>query len=63
MIFDIESDLIQKAKFVAGRHLTDDPKESVYANGVARDSVRIVFTYANLNDLEVQSKCLLECTN
>jgi Reverse transcriptase (RNA-dependent DNA polymerase) len=38
---------------VAGGHMTETPKESTYSSVVSRDSVRIAFTIAALNDLEV----------
>jgi hypothetical protein len=53
MIFDIKTDLTRKARLVAGGHQTDVPDESVYSSVVSRDSVRIAFTIAALNDLEV----------
>jgi hypothetical protein len=54
MIFDIKMvGLVQKARFVAGGHLTDPPVVSVYSSVESRDSVRILFTIAALNDLEV----------
>ena len=53
MIFDIKSDLTRKARFVAGGHLTDPPKESVFSSVVTRDSIRIAFLAAALNDLDV----------
>lgn len=53
MIFDIKSDLTRKARFVAGGHQTDPPKESVYSSVVSRDSIRIAFTVAALNGLDI----------
>jgi hypothetical protein len=53
MIFDVKSDLTRKARLVAGGHQTDPPKESTYSSVVSRDSVRIAFTLAALNGLEV----------
>ena len=53
MVFDIKSDLRQKARLVAGGHKTDPPKESTYSSVVSRDSVRIAFTIAALNGLDV----------
>ena len=53
MVFDIKSTLQRKARFVAGGHMTDPPKESVFSSVVSRDSVRIGFTYAALNGLQV----------
>jgi hypothetical protein len=54
LVFDIKSDtLARKARFVAGGHLTDPPKESTYSSVVSRDSVRLFFLLAALNDLDV----------
>ena len=53
MIFDIKMDFTRKARFVAGGHLTDPPKESVYSSVVTRESVRIFFLIAALNGLDV----------
>jgi len=54
MIFDVKMvGLVRKARFVAGGHLTDPPAESVYSSVVTRDSVRIMFLIAALNDLEI----------
>jgi hypothetical protein len=53
MIFGTKSDLTRKARLVAGGHMTDAPKESVYASVVSRDSVRLAFMLASLNDLKV----------
>lgn len=55
IIFDIKMDLTRKARLVAGGHMTEPPKESVYSSVVSRDSVRIAFTLAALNDLEIMS--------
>jgi hypothetical protein len=54
MIFDVKSDtLARKARFVAGGHRTDPPKESTYSSVVSRDSVRLFFLLAALNDVDV----------
>jgi len=54
MIFDIKMvGLVHKARFVAGGHLTDPPVESVYSSVVTRESVRIVFLIAALNDVDI----------
>jgi Reverse transcriptase (RNA-dependent DNA polymerase) len=53
MIFDIKMDFTRKARFVAGGHLTDPPKESVYSSVVSRESVRLFFLIAALNDLNI----------
>jgi hypothetical protein len=39
MIFDVKLDLMRKARFVAGGHQTDPPKDMVYASVVLRHSV------------------------
>ena len=48
-------DLTRKARFVAGGHQTDPPKESTYSSVVSRDSVRIAFLIAALNNLDILS--------
>jgi Reverse transcriptase (RNA-dependent DNA polymerase) len=53
MVFDIKVDLTRKARLVAGGHMTEVPKDSIYSSGVSRDSVRIALTLATLNGLEV----------
>jgi hypothetical protein len=54
LIFDVKSDtLARKARFVAGGHRTDPPKDSTYASVVSRDSVRLFFLLAALNDVDV----------
>ena len=56
MIFDIKLEgLVRKARFVGGGHQTDPPKASVFSSVVSRDSVRIMFTIAALNDLPILS--------
>jgi hypothetical protein len=55
MVFNIKLDLVCKARFVAGGHQTDPPKESVYSSVISRDSVRLAFLIAALNDLEILS--------
>jgi hypothetical protein len=51
MVFDVKLDLVRKARFVAGGHQTDPPKELVYSSVTSRDSVRLAFLIAALNDL------------
>jgi len=53
MIFDIKMDFTRKARFVAGGHDTDPPSNLTYSSVVARDSIRLAFLIAALNDLEV----------
>ena len=53
MIFDVKMDLTRKSRLVSRGHKTDPPKDSTYASVVSRDSVRIAFTVAALNGLDV----------
>ncbi len=55
MVFDIkmDGDLTCKARFVAGRHTTDVPDSTTYSSVVSRESVRIAFLIAALNDLQI----------
>jgi hypothetical protein len=55
MIFDVKMNLTRKARLVAGGHQTDPPKESTYSSVVSGNSIRIAFTFAALNDLDVLS--------
>lgn len=54
-IFDVKMDLTRKFRLVANGNETDPPKESVYSTVVSRDSVRLFFLLAALNDLDVLS--------
>ena len=53
LIFDIKLDLTRKARYVAGGHLTDVPPSMTYSTVVSRDTVRIGFLVAALNNLDV----------
>ena len=53
LIFDVKMDLTRKARYVAGGHLTDPPASLTYASVVSRESVRIAFLIAALNDLDI----------
>lgn len=53
MIFDIKMDFTRKARLVAGGHLTDPPSTVTYSSVVSRDSVRLAFLIAALNDLDI----------
>ena len=54
MIFDVKMMTLQrKARLVAGGHKTDPPKETVYSSVVSRESVRLAFLAAALNDLDI----------
>jgi len=55
IIFDIKMDFTRKARFVAGGHKTDPPTSLTYSSVVARDSVRIGFLIAALNDLDIMA--------
>ena len=46
-------DFTRKARWVLDGHKTPDPVGSTYAGVVSRESVRIAFTYAALNNLDV----------
>jgi hypothetical protein len=54
-VFHVKLDLVRKARFVAGGHQTDPPKESLYSSIVSHDSVHLAFLIAALNDLEILS--------
>ena len=53
MVFDVRMDLTRKARFVAGGHLTEPPSSITYSGIVSRDSVRIAFLIAALNNLDI----------
>jgi len=53
IIFDVKMDFTRKARWVLDGHKTPDPVGSTYAGVVSRESVRIAFTYAALNNLDV----------
>jgi hypothetical protein len=52
-IFDVKMDFTRKAHFVAGGHMTDPPLTLTYSSVVSRDSVRIAFMLAALNDVNL----------
>ncbi len=55
MIFDVKMDNFrQKARLVAGGHLTKAPATITYASVVSRETVCLALTVASLNDLEVK---------
>jgi len=53
LIWDIKMDFSRKSRWVLDGHKTPGPTGSTYARVVSRESVRIAFTHATLNDLEV----------
>ena len=56
IIFDVKLDLTRKARLVAGGHRNKDvPKYTTFSTVASRDSVRIMFLVAALNDLSILS--------
>ena len=53
LVFDVKMDFTRKARWVLDGHKTPEPIGSKYAGVVSRESVRIAFTYAALNGLDV----------
>jgi hypothetical protein len=53
MIFDVKMDFTRKARFVAGGHMTNPPAAITNSGVVSRDSVRIAFLLAALNDVDL----------
>ena len=52
-VFDVKMDLTRKARLVAGGDLTSPPSSLTYSSVVTRESVRIAFLIAGLNNLDV----------
>jgi hypothetical protein len=55
MVFDVEMTFKQKAQYIAGRHQTEPIKDIMFASMVSRESIRIAFLVAALNDLKLLS--------
>ena len=55
LVFDIKLDgsFTRKARLVPNGSRTEAPKSLTYASSVSRDSVRIAFLMASLNDLDI----------
>jgi hypothetical protein len=53
LVWDVKMDFTRKARWVLDGHKTADPIGSTYAGVVSRESVRIAFTYAALNGIDV----------
>ena len=53
LVFDVKMDFTRKARFVAEGFRTDPPASVIYSSVVSRESVRIAFLIAALNDLEL----------
>jgi hypothetical protein len=60
MIFDVKMDFTRKARYVAGGHMTEPPAEATYSSVVSRESVRMAFLIAALNELDI---CVANVTN
>jgi hypothetical protein len=54
-VFDVKTDLTRKARLVARGSMTEATKEDTFASVVSRDTVRLFFLLAALNDLDVLS--------
>ena len=54
-VFDVKQSLKRKARLVAGGHMTDPPKESVYSGVVSLRSLRIITLIAEMNDLKLMA--------
>ena len=53
LLFDLKLDMKQKARYVAGDHLTDVTTYTNYFSVVSRDTVHIIFLMDSLNNLEI----------
>ena len=53
LVWDVKMDFTRKARWVLDGHKTPDPEGSTFAGVVSRESVRIAFTYAALDGLDV----------
>lgn len=53
LVFDVKMDLTRKARLVAGGHETEPTKDATYSSVVSRESVRLAFTVAALNGLDI----------
>ena len=59
MVFDVKMDFTRKARLCHDGHKVPATDTSAYAGVVSRESVRIAFTYAALNDLDVCASDIL----
>lgn len=53
MVFDVKMDFTRKARWVARGDMTEAPSSVTYSSVVSRDSVRLAFLIAGLNDLDI----------
>ena len=54
LVYDVKFDLTRKARYVGGGHRTKVPASMTYSSVVSRDSVRVMFLIAALNDLNIK---------
>ena len=55
IVFDVKMDFTRKARFVAGGHTTEAPNSLTYSSVVSRESVKIAFLIAALNELDIMA--------
>ena len=55
MVFDVKEDGRRKARFVAGGHMTQPSKDSVYSSVASLRSIRMIAFLAELNGLELMA--------
>jgi hypothetical protein len=55
MNFEVKMDFTRKAHFAAGGHMTDPPTSLTYSSLVSRESIRLAFLIAALNDIGILS--------
>jgi hypothetical protein len=53
LVFDVKMDLTRKARFCANGNEAEAPSSITYSSVVSRDSIRLVFLIAGLNDLDI----------
>ena len=53
LVFDVKHDLRYKARLVAGGHLTELPKESIYSGVVSLRTLRLIVFVAELNGMDL----------
>lgn len=55
IIFDVKFDLTRKARLVAGGHRNQVPSHATYSSVASRESVRLGFMLAGLNNLDIMA--------
>ena len=53
LVFDVKIDFTLKARWVKDGNLSPEPIDSNFAGVASRESIRIVFTYAALNGINL----------